>query len=181
MCGIFFLLAVSLGILQIFSLWLFDTFSCLYGWAFPTLLSGEKTKVFQIDPACNTCIRQHPTDLWEPVGHQHLWCGSSWLFVRWLAKCNTNMWTPHCLTLLVFLQQIEAQSTLNACTQIQRHFLWCCSTPLVWVSFNSYIRVKSEMCVQDCTNSWQTLLIGAWGNKNWVYLVAKHSQRTKFG
>ncbi len=27
----------------------------------------------------------------------------------------------------------------------------------------------------------QTLLIGAWGNKNWVYLVAKQSQRTKFG
>ena len=27
---------------------------------------------------------------------------------------------------------------------------------------------------------WQTLLIGAWGNKNWVYLVAKHSQRIKF-
>ncbi len=29
--------------------------------------------------------------------------------------------------------------------------------------------------------SGQTLLIGAWGNKNWVYLVAKHSQKTKFG
>ena len=28
---------------------------------------------------------------------------------------------------------------------------------------------------------WQSLLIGAWGNKNWVYFVAKHSQRTKFG
>ncbi len=28
--------------------------------------------------------------------------------------------------------------------------------------------------------SGQTVLIGAWGNKNWVYLVA-HSQRTKFG
>ena len=74
-------LAMSLlwfGLLQIFclyKLWLFDGFSCWYGWMFSNSSSNShlrksKNVLEKSFPQCLTASCR-----FEPTGHPHLWCG----------------------------------------------------------------------------------------------------------
>ncbi len=84
-CGIFLLLAVSLlwlDILKIFfcttaAVWYLQVCLGIFWLCQVTHVLG-KTKMFWATLAYN--IPQHLADLRKPIGHQHLWCGSSFWF-----------------------------------------------------------------------------------------------------